>query len=106
MKIKFRSWDWTNKTMDIPDNIANDIDGDVYKLMQFTGLLDKRGKEIYEGDIIKRSRLYQVGFDTGCFCCDAIGDRISSFHLCRYVSNEEYEVIGNIYENKELLEVR
>ena len=52
-EIKFRAWDNRNKIMDIPDHIANGIDGEKYQIMQYTGLKDNNGKEIYEGDIVK-----------------------------------------------------
>jgi hypothetical protein len=69
-------------------------------LMQFTGLKDKNGKEIYEGDIIDNEgarQKYEVQFHKGCFC-------ISRGGLGYHIFNEkEVEVIGNIYENPELL---
>ena len=85
-------------------------------LMQFTGLHDKNGKEIYEGDIIgdwneidgkmEQSRL-TVYFDEklGQWMLDNSlkQDRTLSYALFAELQDFEYEVIGNIYENPELL---
>jgi len=129
-EIKFRAWDKKEKKMYKPVyqaykgklfyltlNIYNgvlllmgmsgafaskDID-DRFELMQYTGLKDKNGKEIYKGDILKyNNRNYQVDWvdDCGMFHAWTIGYCIQG-GLFSYS-----EVIGNIHENLELLEVK
>ena len=102
-EIKFRAWDANIEAMSIPFSLSK---ADMYadaEVMQFTGLRDRRGKEIYEGDIVHHYRrdsdgddvirTVAVHFDAGSFRCGdwQIGAPI------------DLEVIGNIYEHPELL---
>lgn len=71
-------------------------------IMQCTGLKDKNGKLIYEGDVVKQNKtLYIVNWENGSFCFkDTLNEKN---YTVEFVMSEKQEVIGNIYENKELL---
>jgi len=78
-------------------------------LMQYTGLKDKNGKEIYEGDIVKHDFEFGNGkgivyYSTPKFSLKEIG--IKAVCDCfTWDEWERFEIIGNIHENPELLEV-
>lgn len=82
--------------------------GDFEPIMQFTGLKDKNGKEIYEGDILKIT-LYDDEWVTtirdyyGTLIIDVEGYDWNTTALSFLDDEAEIEVIGNIYENPELL---
>ena len=86
-------------------NIRHDKFNDV-ELMQYIGLKDKNNKEIYEGDILFESfgeRYYKVIFENGSFRAEFKGDfEWHHFDLIDVVI-QGCEVVGNIYENPELL---
>lgn len=79
---------------------------------QYTGLADKNGKKIFEGDIVKHYNNSDDGFDVGALYWDETFSQwkrtsIGNFHHSSftYVMSRscEYEVIGNIHDNPELL---
>jgi uncharacterized phage protein (TIGR01671 family) len=88
---------------------------DQFELMQFTGLKDSKGVEIYEGDILKCNGgaddfFFVVDFAHGCFIAKVKDHEPDSDYgypeLKAYIGWKfipEYEVIGNIYSNPELL---
>nr|DAS36619.1 MAG TPA: YopX protein [Caudoviricetes sp.] len=76
------------------------------ELMEWTGLYDKNGEDIYEGDIIFESfgeKYYKVIFENGSFKAEFNGDFDEySFDLIDVVA-QGCEIVGNIYENPELI---
>ncbi|MCI5588828.1 MAG: YopX family protein [Lachnospiraceae bacterium] len=78
---------------------------------QYTGLDDKNGKEIYEGDVVYCQTKYGkakaiIKFIDGKFAAywnSALTHPENGHHIACYEINKRFEVIGNIYDNSELL---
>ena len=124
-EIKFRAWlkedkkmenvktiDFTDKTIRclkknefINAYLLRRVSFDDVELMQYTGVKDKNGKEIYEGDIVV---LNNIENDNMCIVrYEHSSYRLEGWSLREDLSNVEdrfLEVVGNIYENKNLLE--
>ena len=129
-EIKFRAWHKRDKVMWEPTLVTCGSDsGAVYsypkakkednvpyfprecELMQYTGMKDKNGKEIYEGDIVEvfNRGKWIVGYSGDMFTLRKTIEAKKCYSLTSFVSDYDkdmrlsYEIIGNIYQNPELI---
>lgn len=90
----------------VPLKFEDERNGEDVILMQSTGLKDINGIEIFEEDIVQFfDSLYTVFYDIkeGCYRLKPHDDRWVVDYMCNFSSEESFEVVGNIYENKEQL---
>lgn len=120
-ELKFRIWDKREQKFEASRDMALSKNGDLYYIrsagnellevdneyyiiQQYTGLKDKNNKEIYEGDILRYINLIigQVIFAFGSYQVKTLENL--NFGLDDICYHCTIEIIGNIYENPELLE--
>ena len=125
-EIKFRAWDKKQKEMifsgvdfhirllQMTDEykgeresiigFQNEFEGQLFEMMQFTGLHDKNGKEIYEGDIILHDEIrFEVIWSNGRFLLRHERKWLDDERNIWNIGESGMEVIGNRFENPELL---
>jgi uncharacterized phage protein (TIGR01671 family) len=110
---KWHYWGFINGGFVSP-LVSEGIEDCIKHSQQFTGLLDKNGVEIYEGDIIKVYlsapgidewwQIFAVVFENGKFQLKAKTELTDGYWFSDFEKHQDYLVVGNIYENPELLE--
>ena len=117
--IKFRAWDKEQKIMYLPEYSeirymaveSLSEDNSLLEIMQYTGLKDKSGVEIYEGDIVEfrpwnreETENYIVKFISDDASFRGIKEKKSSIKVLSLINSEQgLKIIGNIFENPELV---
>lgn len=115
--LKFRAWCAKYKMMTPSEELTSleaffrNVEDDI--IMQWTGLVDKTGRDIYEGDVLAsaggHTRLVSFQADNGSFCMA----HLNQLNLPwanpwqpmqqEYLKEFEHEVVGNVFENPELI---
>ena len=117
-EIKFRGLNRSTRKMVYPEKNCNAPEwffstsyniNKIFIVMQFSGLLDKNKKEIYENDILsfvgKKSEVVEVKWrDDGLKCGIKTSDNCTTWYgLSHFLEKYQCKIIGNIYENKDLI---
>ena len=124
--IKFRAWHnelgrmmsisdmWFNVDslgeIGLNDAVMNyyiTVSPDEIELMQSTGLKDKNGKEIFEGDILKSNKyITSVFYENGAYCVKfrRTPNTTVIMNVISFIEKYKTRIVGNIYENPELVE--
>ena len=132
MKLKFRAWyvlaeemideilmisfvrkeiigKFSDGSTSVPLKFEDKRNGEDVVLMQSTGLFDKNGKEIFEGDILKSNKyITSVFYERGAYRVKLRRTPNTTVTMDLMVFIEKYKtrIVGNIYENPEILEVK
>lgn len=122
--IKFKFWDWDKRTMidGVPamNQTIGHLNVNAYIPLQSTGLHDKTGKEVFEGDILETEQTQvrdmadedpyhrvvkwddeEAGFTF--YWNDNKTKQTSGYKLCRATLENTFKIIGNVFENTKFL---
>jgi uncharacterized phage protein (TIGR01671 family) len=112
-ELRFRAWDKAEKCL-VYNPLNSPEEYPLNECEQFTGLRDRNGVEVFEGDVISienamgKKSIGIVEFTDGCFDVrikdSFIFGRMRDYLKC-FTINRAAEVIGNVHENSELLDV-
>ena len=110
---RFRAWHRTAEEMLFEDRCGDvfrwKAEGQPVEIMQYAPVTDKHGKELCEGDIVKEHPNGKIGIvrkDMGNFVLDFGEYPDWSWSEMAYDHTDRIEIIGNIYDNPELIEER
>lgn len=130
MKPRFRAWDvlaekmideilmisfvrkeiigkFSDGSTSVPLKFEDERNGEDVILMQSTGLRDKNGKEIFDGDILKSNKyITSVFYERGAYCVKfrQTPNTTVTMNLISFIEKYKTKIIGNVYENSEILE--
>ena len=124
MTLKFRAWDKEMQTMldvsliDFKKGVlvcehwkfgeTNFMSFDEIELMKSTGLFDRNGQEIFEGDILKSNKyITSVFYEDGAYCVKfrRTPNTTVTMNVISFIEKYKTRIVSSIYENPELLEV-
>lgn len=124
MTLKFRAWDKEVQTMldvsliDFKKGVlvcehwkfgeTNFMSFDEIELMKSTGLFDRNGQEIFEGDILKSNKyITSVFYEDGAYCVKfrRTPNTTVTMNVISFIEKYKTRIVSSIYENPELLEV-
>ena len=110
----FKIWNRTFLLWGMTSDVPNMVEVNPETVGQFTGLTDKNSKKIFEGDIVRYETIAHNGYDgiykvvfedrNGCGYFGVAYSDIETCVFCYSTPASQMEVIGNIYDNKELLQ--